>query len=78
MLAVAQSQGQTGFQLQQGSEICTVDKILAKKTEILKSKKPTYLVSWVERPNEPTWEPEEHLENVREMLRDFDDRYKEE
>ena len=54
-----------------------VEKILKDRTRRIKDKKTgrhicikEYLVKWVGFPN-PTWEPEENLENCQELLKDF-------
>ena len=51
-------------------EVCTVSKVLAKRTDV--RGRLEYLVSWKEYPGEETWEGLENLRNVKNMLDEFE------
>ena len=34
-----------------------------------------YLIEWKEYPHKPTWEPAANLENIKEMLDEYNDMY---
>jgi hypothetical protein len=51
-------------------EVCTARKILGKRKNA--QNRDEYLVSWVEYPNEDTWESPENLQNVQPLITEYE------